>query len=1127
MKAKSDKYDILKESIKQIPTGSTSADLQNLLEMTNYPDSYDLILEYLPKLDLNYYDPDLLEQLCSALLTIHPDNRPIIDLFNFFSVTMSRVLLIELMIRNPNNAIAFIPYFSAKLKQNQDDFTSLASDAVIAISKENPILEHARSLRQFLFHSSITIKNHQLCIEIIKSISISNTRADFYEFASYVTSLIRISADNEPIAKELFLYLMNASPLFFDETGLAYESWIISTAASFAPLLCGKIIHPAILDYTHFFTTYITNNQEYYSSIRADTTVRKSIQKRLNVSSKNLSKLISLFAEKSKPIYNKSLPLNSAPPLLRPYHLFQLWHLDLYQLCKSENRIQYSSEDIYNSLINLIRTFPNSAGRQSKDLPSYQRVLFEFLSELPIDISLPFYYLLAQKGYEDEFSSVLARGLKECLSSHNNKLLKNILKILEKVAGHSPALLKPHFETIGRLNISECCTLISILIKGNILSFSKVWPLVKTLPFSISQTVVREGILQIQQRSRSFENAQFILNSLRHYFAKPSSPEINWSAVAEAFPDDLDISATILLNDSNDQGQNSKETPTPLLQWREQFMKYVSQSPGAYHRISAVPYLLLCTGDNEMPKENMKWALSLLPTYQNQAEAIFEGYVIFELSRHILAQNASSEQSLSLLKEIFGYEKTTISKYIETFVHAAVTITIGKKDSLNTLIKTIDSKHLILSSSAKLSINILRTNGFLFEPEHKDIVEKYKNTLVDRIVGLLSNRHMNGSELCESIKESDQRFIDLLLKAHNMNVDSMKTALNQTSFSQFSDIRNHFLLLSISFFLLLPSRSVAESSVQKCMSLLLSPSSQSEQKNFALLALAQVHSFSDDITATLNKFVDNKELQKSLAFFAAKHNNAELLSRLLTESDDYTILNHLKPILSFMDQNILLNYVKKTSEKATLKDLFSSVSFYQNPTILNVLFETIRKRSLIELIQSGQYQNLRTAIAKYKNPENIEKYIYTPFDDFALLAMIESETSMVSIIRGLAGDNCQVTLPVLFLLLLKQKTKMAEFVDSMFSYIQSAEKTEIVKVLKYISLFYLVGANSEPFETIRYHFETNPKELTEELLFSILPSLLTRNITNSRHVDILINAQVEDNQYLDESIRSLRLRHLE
>lgn len=1133
--------DELEELISKIPSENADYDIQLLNEYLSKTNNsqFQFAFGQLQKIDLSNCSKKLLEDNVSSFISILQTPNQSVELFNFLNGKIDQDLLIRRFTRSEFIIDAILPTLTSKnFKEGEDsNFLSFCYKIINAITLFDEIPYYLRSLRQSIFQLAFLKRKLQLCLDIIKSVNLARTSNDFFEFSSYSTSLIQLAVDDEPIARSLFEYMLNCSTFYYKEPGIAFESWFITCLTSFAPLLYGKTVHPAVLEYVKYYLSLIEDRNNINPNIN-NSSNSVFLDKSRNFNVQHLKQIINKFEESSRPIYNPSLPLNSAPSLLRPYFLFKLWNANLFNIdINSKDKIQ--PEQIYNELLNLCQKCPGLSGRSNAHSRPYTSIqLFNILSQLPLKNSLPFYFLLAQRGYEEEFNKVISDAFND--KNKKEDIIDKILLVFERAARTSPILLKPHFDLISKLSINQCSTICSLLIKSDFLSFTSLWKFVKKFSFPIVKPIIREGIVQIQRRSRSFENAKFIIHVLRHFFAKPSSssknPEINWSAVAEAFPDDANISVTILLNESivaDDKNNNDSDNSSKLLNWRDQFMKYISKSPATYHRIVAIPYLLLCSGDNNIHIENAKWAISKLPAYQNMSEAVLEGYSLFELAKHVISQSTSTEQTDKTLNELFGYEKEKIACYASSFAHAAIILKIGSQESMNALISSINSSHLQIARSSKLAINFLRLSNCIFNSDQEDVVKKVNNPVVDLIFGLLSpsinsNSKSGTFDFDANLKNDEKNFIQMLTKAHSMDVESITTTLKKQKFNNFHELREHFMLLAISCFLLLPARSVSQSSTDKCISLLNSPSSTYKQKNFALLALSQSPSFPEDkIDLSSKELINEPLLSRSLLLVAMKTKNTEVISSILNQSKDFTIIEVIKPLLPFLDQKMVSNFVEKTALDTDVQVLFDSLDLFTNPNILFIIFTDIRCRPIINTIFTNRYQKLRSAISKLGPQEIMEKITFTPFDDFALLSMRERDYPISSICRGLIGQKSIVTLPGVFLILTSERNKMFQYADSMFAFIQDLDGSEIVKALKYIAIFYLVGSSREPFETIRLHFEANPTELNEDIIHSLIPSLFARFINKSEHYDILVKASKEtDDVYLNEAVQALRLKQL-
>ena len=1041
--------------LKAMPTNMIGKDLENIYQYFEKGGKFHDGFNAISRLDYRKIEIADRQKLVKYVSTRTNNSNQLSKVYEFFSDKVDDKFFFETFIFSPYLMEILIPM----IMNNSEKASILLT---VLESKEKEDRTHCTNkIRRALFHFAFIRKDSEFCFNIIKSIHPTLSPLYFAEFTSYLVQMPQLASGNEKLAKEIFQYVLDISTFFKDSS----LYWFISYAILFTPLVYGKSIHPAIFSYI----SQCSNNIQ----------IKFAAKK---------------FLENSKSIYNHELSLADAPPLLRPYYLSDKWKITADALLDIN-----SSEKSYNILLYLCNQKPSEA--------------IKILSNLPYETSLPFYYIIATNNENEEYFHNAVNAIFNMKKS--KKVHKYIIPVFEKAVKTSFFLLKAHYNQISTLKISECCNIVAYMIKANKINFSKLWKVVKNMKISDCKPIIEQGIFQIQRKSRSHENAAFILSILKNYFCDPSG-NINWSAVADEFPNDIDISNTIFLNDHNEN--SSTKEANPLISWSDQLLQYISISSANFHRIFVIPYLLLITGNNSIPIEKTKWAISNLPVYQCKAESILEGYALFEIARHILSQSLSNEKAIQLLHDIFSFETTEIGCYSAAFAHAAIALKINSQDSMSSLLKSCDSKHLMIARASKLAINFLRYHGFKFQEEKIPIVEKLKDSMVDQVLGLLSSTSSNINDSNEKLSKQDEKFIKILSKAHKLSTNKIKDLLQKKEFSDYEELRNHFILLSISSFLLLPSRTIPKSSIERCLSLL-GGQNQIPQINFALLALSQIPTKLDN---DFSKYVKFHELHQALCKLANKQNNKELIISILNESKDYNIIFELRYNMSFIGKDIVKKFIEKTAPDTKLEILFNSIDIFEDKELLLCVFSYIRKKDITEIIINNQYQRLRTALAKFDDNE-IKTNILQPFDDFALLCSFEKEMKLSIICNKLQSSqsNPKFTYPSLFLLLLKQeKTKLSEFPEAMLAI--TIEKNDHNPTnLRTISLFYLVLSDDEPFHSIKIHFQGNPLELNYDILSVLMPSLLTKYISKSSHIDHI--QKYKNDLFIDEAV--LELQH--
>jgi hypothetical protein len=835
-------------------------------------------------------------------------------------------------------------------------------------------------------------------------------------------------------ARDFFNFMMNIAVVLSG----SQRSWVISFVTSFAALLRGNSVHVAVLDFVRF--------------------------------TKKPTAVVNHFEKATEPLYNKQLDFLSGPVLLRPFHLCARWHLDCAEIGEMKQ-----AADVYNALLLLCRTKPDDA--------------LCILEQLPLQVALPFYYMLAQFGFEDEFHKAVKKSFQE----GERKLA---ISVLEKCSRTTPILLKPHFSDISRMGLEQTVDLAGQLIKSDFLDFGRLWNHLKKCKFDTIKPLVREGIVQIQRRSKSVQNSKFILSVLRHFFSTVRG-DINWASVAEAFSRDRHVVQTILLNDQTEAASNTNV----LLKWRDDFMVFIGKSPAELHRLLVVPYLLLTTGESNLSHEKIKWAVASLPVFQTECERIIEGFTLYELSKHVLSQS-----SIAAL-DGFGFPSVT---YTSLFAHAAVALRVGQTSSLEKLIVALKSNSQLIRRAALLGLNFLRIDLFPFAQEFD------RDPLVDYVVNLLGDSTKVLPRL--EFADSEKGILRILHEAHSLNDQD----LFERTFSSYNGLKFHFLKLSVACFLLLPSRKVGKSSVDRIVSLIRSPSLL--QKNFGIAALARIPGAPEFDWHSLIEF---KELHYSLCTLAVKQNKMPLVCELLDVAEDFELIEVVKSLLSFVDTEKVCDFLRRTAPATELSLLFNSIDIFTNAGHIAIVFNSIQQRPIIKELQNNEFQKLRTAIMKFTSDE-FEALVITRFDDFALVCSIEGGMSVSNLCWNLLGSRGTVSIPCLFLAATKMRQRIPAFVEALLAIPQHANPDQLAKCLVTVGVFMLVGSTEEPFESIRIHYEANVTDIDAEIVLALLPGLFAASpVVRAVHVDVLENAPISEfGDVRDEIVACLRLKKL-
>jgi hypothetical protein len=323
---------------------------------------------------------------------------------------------------------------------------------------------------------------------------------------------------------------------------------------------------------------------------------------------------------------------------------------------------------------------------------------------------------------------------------------------------------------------------------------------------------------------------------------------------------------------------------------------------------------------------------------------------------------------------------------------------------------------------------------------------------------------------------------------------------------------------------MLPSRSVSQSSVDKCFGLVRNSASSLDQQNFAISALSRVPGIP---AYNWRQFVRFPRLHRSILTLAVRHNDIDIITLILESSDDFGLIDAIKPLLSFLDEDLVTRFIVKTAPATALSSLFSAVDLFTNGTHLLTIFDSIRRRSIVDVVARNEYAKLKTALMKFP-PGDLEKFVLAPFDDFALLACVESSPSVSSFCWNLVSPTVCVSIPVLFLIALKLSPKLSEYIDAFFAILQRAERSQTSRCLVPMGVFMLATLAREPFLSIRLHYEANPCEIDSDVVLALIPSLFAASpLVKTAQFDVIEKADLpEYSDVRDEIVSCLKLKKL-
>jgi hypothetical protein len=251
----------------------------------------------------------------------------------------------------------------------------------------------------------------------------------------------------------------------------------------------------------------------------------------------------------------------------------------------------------------------------------------------------------------------------------------------------------------------------------------------------------------------------------------------------------------------------------------------------------------------------------------------------------------------------------------------------------------------------------------------------------------------------------------------------------------------------------------------------------------------------------------------------------QLVLQVFDATHDFTMLDIVKPLLSFLDPSKVSHFLTKTAPSADTQTLLNSVDLFTNPAHVCLVFDAIRARSVIDVMAHGQFHKLRTAVMKMTR-EFFDERVAVPFDDFAFLCSIEAGVPISSLCWDLLSPGGCVSVPCLFLAGLRLRAALTEFVDSLLALVGKIDPAQVAKCLVAIGVFMLVGLPQEPFRSVRLHFEAAPREIDTRLVLALLPSLFAASpAVRLVHIEPIEAAPMTEHSAVrDEVVECLRLK---
>jgi len=748
-----------------------------------------------------------------------------------------------------------------------------------------------------------------------------------------------------------------------------------------------------------------------------------------------------------KSLLNDQLPLNSAPGLIRPFYLDSLFNVNIRKLSSFKNPVE-----AYNSLIEITQSDPNQA--------------IKVLSQFSNEVSLPFYYSM-----KDSHPDMLQIEL--CKSFESTDQTKALL-IVEKAMKANLSFVKPYYHYISEIGFIKASQIVIQMIRNDIIDFQKLWPFLNQCDFDSIKFLLREGIVQFQKRPKSIENTRFILNVLRHYFPDLKN-WINWFSVAESFHNDVNMSSTILMNYESDNDQDSGMKY--LLSWRHSFLMRIKNSPSNYQRSMALPFLLLLSGEDDISKNSIKWVSRFFPLNLSDSETIIEACAITEICRtFILKKNTQSKE---WFKDVFDFNESKITSYFSVYVHLAYVLENRIFASIPIIFSGL-KQNVSIQKAAKVSLNIIFYNNI---SEVIPYIEHIRMPIVSKIMSMIYSNIVSSES--PYLSPRDMIVEKILSNTHNTLSSQFIDIINKTEFSSSEMLYQHFLFLSLSCYLLIPSHKVPVSSIERISQLMRNPSSRFKQYSFCILALSQIQtSFEYDFIRLIK---GNPSLCQPVISFATKRNDQDLIYKAIEYSSSILDILPLKPLIPYLEKDYLKKYINRVGPNSSIFDLALVSDIFNISELLFVLIDHIRKKDIISLYQSSSLSILISSMRRIPS-EEIDTKFYATYDDFAFLVSLETGVSISNICWNLL--NGDVTVRAAFMFTSKSQQVAQSFITSMIAIMQTLSESKIIKTLRLLSPFLLSRSKSAPFSSIRSFYSANPSEYSDEISESLLPSLL-------------------------------------
>lgn len=940
-----------------------------------------------------------------------------------------------------SDARKLIKLYSEYLKQsiiipillNSDKaYNVIVSDFLKDSSLLDPILDEfhiistptpeQQQIRQMLFECCRSRNEISNCYKIIKSVNLNQSPSSFLEFSTYATSFISIINNNQEYIKDFFNLITNYAALF----RWSQSNWLIEFAYSFASLIKPKSIHPAALELIRIRSKSSLYNNFKNSNIFYDVLPGQEISM-----------------------------LSQAPPFLRCYYLSSKFKLDLRNLSTMSD-----PADVYNCILNEIK----SQNPNAKKL----------LDNLPPSISLPFYYLNLSNDPKSFHSCI-----EKCLTRGN---FNQAFSILTRCARSRPALISPHFDKLSTHKIEEFPELISLLIKAEILDFTRLYPFISQISidrFNKIKPIIREGISQLLRMPKSHRITSFILEVLGHFFSDISGG-INWSSVAENFSDDPIIASCML--QSNDEESQTLQS-TILLNWQNNFKEFIKVAPSYVHTSISLPLLIIMHATDDFDSELVKWALQRLPVINDESTKALLVYILFEISKLSITHN----KKVSLFKGD-----------LSPFAYASSAI-LGSNEQLNYLYNEAKRNNyysILLLQLLQLQ-NVSLSNDikeFLQKPKivskTKEIISIFKllSTNTSKFSTDSANSFNSPVFQLRNDKTNNKRIIEIIEHANKITLNELESIANKSKFSSFEDMENHFLLMSIICLFHSSSHTVTKGTIDKILSLIFSKASNSKQISFGLRVLSL--SSANDVEISQIIGPKNQAVFPALLALCVHRNDVSLVHLILKFADDYGLVKIIKPVIEFINENKLIEFVKRTAPSATLDVILDSLEVFVSPAVILEVFSEIRLKKYDFKSFLNHSSQIQSALLKLPSKE-FKSNVYKEFDDFSLFCAFEINCPTNSLCWNLAEGN--YSLNHLFLnVTMNQKgiERRKELGNDLFAFLDIASSKEIDRLFVAMLTVKFAENYDGTLNVIRKHFQINSDQLSEEIILILAPEII-------------------------------------